>query len=283
MTASIHTFPGAHVLGPILCRTMRSHRPRPRGLGRSRQRVDLVLHADRRQWGFGACPGGVTKRQALRAAIDAVLKFNAEMYPAQCLADEVGMAESAYDIARGYARRGWNPVPIPFRTKGPKDSGWQEPYYHRSDRRPLLQRRRAKHRRGAGYVVRRPHDDDLDCPEAIAAADDLLPDTAAIFGPAVEARARTGCTGRRWPRRRQGQHQVHRPRQQGHAGRAADRRRQGRAEPCSRARCTWMAERIAWDRDGRPRRSLARSCKPAWRRGPAAAVFIGTGRLREPA
>ncbi|MGX9979614.1 AAA family ATPase [Methylobacterium fujisawaense] len=92
------------------------------------------------------------------------------------------MAESAFDIARSYVLRGWNPVPIPFRTKGPKDAGWQD--------RIITEATVGRFFNGAaqniGVVLGTSSggltDVDLDCPEAIAAADDLLPDTAAIFG-----------------------------------------------------------------------------------------------------
>ncbi len=92
------------------------------------------------------------------------------------------MAESAYDIARSYVLRGWNPVPIPFRTKGPKDAGWQD--------RVLTEATVGRFFNGTaqniGVVLGTSSggltDVDLDCPEAIAAADYLLPDTEAIFG-----------------------------------------------------------------------------------------------------
>lgn len=92
------------------------------------------------------------------------------------------MGESAYDIARTYVLRGWNPVPIPFRTKGPKDAGWQD--------RIITEATVGRFFNGAaqniGVVLGTSSggltDVDLDCPEAISAADDLLPDTAAIFG-----------------------------------------------------------------------------------------------------
>jgi hypothetical protein len=84
---------------------------------------------------------------------------------------------TALGIALGYIKRGWAPVPVPFKQKGPVIKDWQAlrltrhtaPRYFNGD--PL----------NIGVILGPPSADlcdvDLDCPEAIAAAA-LLPPTA---------------------------------------------------------------------------------------------------------
>ena len=36
-----------------------------------------------------------------------------------------GCNSTPYSIAQGYLERGWVPVPVPYRKKGPTDEGWQ--------------------------------------------------------------------------------------------------------------------------------------------------------------
>ena len=84
--------------------------------------------------------------------------------------------------AQAYAARGWNPVPVPFRTKVPTDNGWQ--------RRIIGPADVPRHFNGAPMnigVIMGPTsggltDIDLDCPEAIDVAGYILPPTRAVFG-----------------------------------------------------------------------------------------------------
>jgi bifunctional DNA primase/polymerase-like protein len=94
------------------------------------------------------------------------------------------MAESILDVALEYIGRGWNPVPIPFREKGPKGKEWQArvitadtaPQYFNSGPQNI------------GVILgpssRGLTDVDLDCPEAVVLAPHVLPATGAIFGRA---------------------------------------------------------------------------------------------------
>jgi hypothetical protein len=85
-------------------------------------------------------------------------------------------------IALGYIRRGWNPVPIPYRSKNPAKDGWHTRIISVDDA--------PRHFDGAPQnigVQLGPHsrgltDVDLDCAEAIAIAPAVLPPTRAIFG-----------------------------------------------------------------------------------------------------
>ena len=87
----------------------------------------------------------------------------------------------AADIAREYLRRGWHPVPVEIRQKKPRDKAWQslaitkanvEEYFERNDNVGLQLGARS-----TGLT-----DVDIDCPEALALADVILPATGAIFG-----------------------------------------------------------------------------------------------------
>ena len=97
------------------------------------------------------------------------------------------MTVSALSIALGYIKRGWSPVPVPYRQKGPVIKDWQKLRLTRQTARryfngdPL----------NIGVILGPPSADlcdvDLDCPEAIAAA---AASTAAdrTFRPAFHAR-----------------------------------------------------------------------------------------------
>src|SRR3954447_23916111 len=86
------------------------------------------------------------------------------------------------EIALRYIRRSWNPVPIPYRAKGPTVRGWQK--------RVIDETSAPRYFNGAAQnvgVVLGPTskgltDVDLDCAEAIALAPYLLPKTDAVFG-----------------------------------------------------------------------------------------------------
>ena len=91
---------------------------------------------------------------------------------------------TALDTAVEYIRRGWNPVPIPFRQKKPVDDGWQL--------RIIDEASAPRHFNGAPQnvgIILGPTsggltDCDLDCAEAVALARYLLPKTDAVFGRA---------------------------------------------------------------------------------------------------
>ena len=88
---------------------------------------------------------------------------------------------STADVARGYLRRGWCPIPVPFKSKKPNTPGWQHSQLREED---LEKAFRGKTNIG---VILGPKssgltDVDLDCPEAVALAPHLLERTAAIFG-----------------------------------------------------------------------------------------------------
>jgi hypothetical protein len=86
------------------------------------------------------------------------------------------------DIACDYIARGWNPVPIPHRTKAPRGDGWQH--------RRITVERAPQWFNGAasnigvqlGAVSNGLTDIDLDCAETITIAPYILPPTKAIFG-----------------------------------------------------------------------------------------------------
>jgi hypothetical protein len=86
------------------------------------------------------------------------------------------------DIALDYIARGWNPVPVPHRSKVPTGDAWQNLIINKESA--------AQHFNGGAQnigVQMGNHsgglaDTDLDCGEAIAVAPYLLPVTKAIFG-----------------------------------------------------------------------------------------------------
>src|ERR1700686_2716111 len=88
---------------------------------------------------------------------------------------------TACDIALGYLRRGWQPVPVPHGEKKPNLTDWPSlrvteanvaEYFGRGGNVGVL----------LGAASGGLTDVDLDCPEALALADVFLPDTTAIFG-----------------------------------------------------------------------------------------------------
>ena len=100
---------------------------------------------------------------------------------------------SALDIALGYIDRGWKPVPIPYKKKGPVIEGWQT----------LLLNETTAHdhfngsAQNIGIILGPPShgltDVDLDCPKALTVASYLLPITKAMFGR-TSKRASHFCT-----------------------------------------------------------------------------------------
>jgi hypothetical protein len=86
------------------------------------------------------------------------------------------------NVALAYIDRGWNPVPVDYRTKKPRGNEWQ--------RRRITAETAPHYFNGAasnigvqlGAASNGLTDVDLDCAEAIAVAPYILPRTAAIFG-----------------------------------------------------------------------------------------------------
>ena len=89
---------------------------------------------------------------------------------------------TALEAARAYVARGWNPLPLPFKSKIPQDIGWQKRVIGEQD----LPRYFNGKPQNVGVVLGPTSsgltDVDLDCREAIELAPHVLPKTGAIFG-----------------------------------------------------------------------------------------------------
>jgi hypothetical protein len=89
---------------------------------------------------------------------------------------------TALDIALDYITRGWNPLPLPFRSKRPEGSAWQSRIID-ADAAPRFFNGGPTN---IGIVLGPSShgltDIDLDCQEAMAIAPFILPRTGAIFG-----------------------------------------------------------------------------------------------------
>ena len=89
---------------------------------------------------------------------------------------------NALDIAKSYIARGWNPVPVPFKSKKPTGKTWQLRVINVSNVAQFFN----GSEQNVGVLMGRTSgglvDVDLDCPEAIAIAALVLPKTDAIFG-----------------------------------------------------------------------------------------------------
>jgi Protein of unknown function (DUF3987)/Bifunctional DNA primase/polymerase, N-terminal len=85
-------------------------------------------------------------------------------------------------VAKNYVARGWNPLPLPFKSKVPIDEGWPERVIGEAD----LPKYFNGQPQNIGVVLGPTSNDltdvDLDCPEAITLAPQALPTTDAIFG-----------------------------------------------------------------------------------------------------
>ena len=94
-----------------------------------------------------------------------------------------GATHTTPEAARDYLRRGWAPVPIrPGDKRPPKHlSGWQNLRVGEMDIPGLW-----SNGEGIGLLLGDPSgglvDVDLDCPEAIRAAELLLPETSQVHG-----------------------------------------------------------------------------------------------------
>jgi Virulence-associated protein E/Bifunctional DNA primase/polymerase, N-terminal len=103
------------------------------------------------------------------------------------------------ELAQDYARRGWNPVPIPMKAKKPTDSGWQARVIGAGDVPKFFNSAAMNIGVVLGATSGGLTDIDLDCAEAIAIAPYILPKTTAIFGrksaPASHRLYRTTLAG----------------------------------------------------------------------------------------
>jgi hypothetical protein len=84
------------------------------------------------------------------------------------------------DIAQGYLARGWFPVPIAYREKGPKIPGWQNLRLTAAE----LPQYFNGHPANIGVLLGEPSgglaDVDLDCEETVRLARSILPETIAF-------------------------------------------------------------------------------------------------------
>jgi D5-like protein/bifunctional DNA primase/polymerase-like protein len=90
----------------------------------------------------------------------------------------------ALALALDYAQRGWNPVPIPFKTKKPLDEGWPRRVIREAEAARFFSTEPMNIGIVLGPTSRGLTDIDLDCAEAIEIAPAILPPTKAIFGRA---------------------------------------------------------------------------------------------------
>jgi hypothetical protein len=86
------------------------------------------------------------------------------------------------DIALGYIARGWNPVPIPLRSKKPTDNAWQKRQLDAATAPRVFNGGAQNIGVQMGPASRGLSDVDLDAAEAVVIGPYLLPTTAAIFG-----------------------------------------------------------------------------------------------------
>ena len=88
---------------------------------------------------------------------------------------------STADIARGYLRRGWCPIPVPFKSKKPNTPDWQRMQLREEDLERVF-----GGKTNIGVILGPKSsgltDVDLDCREAIELASHVLQKTNAIFG-----------------------------------------------------------------------------------------------------
>lgn len=85
------------------------------------------------------------------------------------------------DLARSYLQRGWKPIPVPYKSKGPILDGWQNLRLTESDLPSYF-----RGRNNIGVLLGEPSgwliDIDLDHPLAVELAPQFLPATGAMFG-----------------------------------------------------------------------------------------------------
>jgi hypothetical protein len=86
------------------------------------------------------------------------------------------------DIALSYIDRGWNPVPVPFKSKVPSGDNWQTRICEKTNAAQLFNGNPMNVGVLLGITSHGLTDVDLDCPEAVAIAPYVLASTDAIFG-----------------------------------------------------------------------------------------------------
>jgi hypothetical protein len=95
---------------------------------------------------------------------------------------------STLEAAILYHSYGWMPIPIPKGSKNPNRKGWQNERWSRDDLP-----HRFNNGQNAGLLLGEPSgglvDVDLDCPKALAIADEILPATGMISGRAASPRS----------------------------------------------------------------------------------------------
>jgi Bifunctional DNA primase/polymerase, N-terminal len=89
---------------------------------------------------------------------------------------------NSLDIALDFMERGWKPVPVPYREKKPTGNGWQKQKITPANADKYFNNPRMNIGVQLGRESGGLTDIDLDCPEAIALADLMLPPTRAVFG-----------------------------------------------------------------------------------------------------
>jgi hypothetical protein len=93
------------------------------------------------------------------------------------------------EVARSYLQRGWMPLPVPFRSKNPGFTGWQNFAVSDTDLPRHFNGRQQNIGVLLGVASGNLTDVDLDCAEAVALAPHFLPATAAIFGRQTRPRS----------------------------------------------------------------------------------------------
>ena len=93
------------------------------------------------------------------------------------------------EVARSYLRRGWMPLPVPYRSKNPGFSGWQNFTVTELD----LPRHFNGQPQNVGILLGKASNDladvDLDSVEAVFLAPHFLPTTGAVFGRETSPRS----------------------------------------------------------------------------------------------
>jgi hypothetical protein len=88
------------------------------------------------------------------------------------------------NIALEYIARGWNPIPVPHRTKKPTAKGWNELVVTAETAGQFFNGQQLNIGVRLGETSDGLTDVDLDCPEALVIASYILPPTGAKFGRA---------------------------------------------------------------------------------------------------
>ena len=97
--------------------------------------------------------------------------------------------EAVLTAARNYLDRGWQPVPIPYGEKAPKEPDWQHLAITPDNVEDYFDARRMNIGVRLGKASGGLTDVDLDCPEALALVDRFLPLTGKVFGRASRPRS----------------------------------------------------------------------------------------------